>query len=888
MKKRNTIFALLLALLAGCSGGPAYKDAALPTEKRVNDLISRMTLEEKVRQLDLYAGKEVLIDRSTIDTARLAAVMGDLGMGGIHDFYPTDAGVTNQLQRYAVEKTRLGIPVIITAEALHGYLGKGSTSFPVPLALASSWDTTLIRQVGRVIATEMRAHGPNFALNPNLDLAREPRWGRVEETYGEDTYLSSRLGVNMVKGLQGENLSDSNAVVAEPKHFGVHSIPESGSNWAPVSIGEREARSAFLYVFEKAVTEGKARGIMAAYHEMDGVPCSANKWLLTDLLRGEWGFKGMVLSDLGAVRMQHTFHCIAKDVPEAAANAVKAGLDMQFYDFTHEEFQQGLIEAVKRGDLSEKDIDKAVAHVLGVKFDLGLFENPYIDPALAAKVQRCPAHNEISKQASLESIVLLKNENNTLPLPKNIRSIALIGPLANRSALGGYTTFDAKAITVYEGLKAKFGDKVKITLAGEEVKSGLFDIPATSMTPSNGARMNGLYAEYYNNPNWEGEPVYSAVETNLAQYWNNVPPVPEITTDRFSIRWTGTITPQESGLYEFNFVPDDFGSFAIDGEVVMDDLAPELYNHVERTAVKYLKKGVAYPVEMKYAKQSNFSAVKLKWRRIDDEPSQAYYDNITRIAANSDAVVVCVGESPEEVGEHLDRTDLNLSAGHDGLVKAAVKSGKPVTVVLLNGRPLTVNYIAENAPAVVEAWFPGEYGGEAVADVLFGDYNPSGKLTISFPHSVGQLPVYYNKKPSAKRAFVDNSGLALFPFGHGLSYTQFEYDGLKLSQTEIRKDQSVDATVTVTNTGKVDGTEVVQLYVRDKVSSIATPVRTLKGFARVDLKAGESKEVTMTLTPEHLSLVNHDMKRVVEPGEFEIMVGSSSVDIRQEALLTVK
>lgn len=723
-----------------------YQYASLPVEKRVADLVGRMTLEEKIKQLDMFWGKEVtdMHDRHEATEyveERLVSMMGRTGLGSIHDFYPVTSEVANKIQRYAIEKTRLGIPVLFIEEGLHGYEGFGSTSFPVPLQLASAWDTSLVHKIGRVIGTEARAHGIGMILGPVLCMPRDARWGRVEETYGEDSYLCAANGVAIVKGMQGSDLKRADAVVSEPKHFAVHGIPEAGANAAPVNIGEREARSSFLYVFEKAVRDGGALGMMAAYSEIDGVPCVANKWLLTDVLRKEWGFKGFVLSDLGAISMTVNTHGTAANTADALSQSLKAGLNMQFYDFKHDDFLQSMKQAVASKMLPEETLNKAVSDVLRVKFLLGLFDNPYVDPSLKEKVFHTAENQELAMTAAHESICLLKNDNNTLPINKNVRSLAVIGPLATSTYLGGYSNKDGKGISIVDGLKQRAGNSLTI------------------------------------------------------QY----------------------------------------------------------------------EKGLSNEADSSTAQQK---AVEL--------------------AQRSDMVILVLGEDMAIVGEGRDRASLDLDEKQMNMVKAVYATGKPVAAVLFNGRPLSINWVAGNIPAIVETWFSGEKGGLAIADILLGKVNPSGKLPMTFPRSVGQIPIYYNAKPSSTHRYVDEAKTPLFAFGHGLSYTSFEYSNLQLSPASIPVNGKTTVAVTIKNTGHTEGTEVVQLYIHDILSSVTVPVKSLRGFKRITLKPGESGTVRFELGPDHLSLWNKDMKRVVEPGEFSIMLGSSSADIRQTGKLTVK
>ena len=732
--------------------GPAdpYKNPRLPVEQRVTDLLSRMTLEEKIKQLDMYWGKEVADmgghEASAYSAEKIKTSLGVAGVGSVHDFYPIDPRIANQIQQYAIEKTRLGIPVLFIEEGLHGYSGLGSTSFPIPLQLAGAFDTALVYQVGRAIAAETRAHGVDMILGPVLCLPHDPRWGRVEETYGEDPCLSGANGVAMVKGMQGGDVSRPDAVVAEPKHFSVHGIPEAGSNTAPVEIGEREARATFLSVFEKAVKEGGALSIMAAYSEIDGIPCVDNKWLLTDVLRKEWGFKGFVLSDLGAIKMSLENHHVAANIEDALTQTLKAGLNMQFYDFSHPDFMAALKKAIADGSLPMATLNNAVRDVLRVKFLLGLFDHPYTDPAQKEKVFHTAAHQDLSLRAARESICLLKNEGGLLPL-QHLHSLAVIGPLAASTYTGGYSNPDSKAISILDGLRARVGDAVTVR-------------------------------------------------------------------------------------YEQGYIPDPKGA----------DLHREMPTP-DTAAIGLMERAVG-------------------------------------AAKETDATVVVLGEENNIVGEGKDRAGLDLSGQQMLLVKALKNTGKPVIVVLSNGRPITINWVAANMPAILETWFSGEKSGLAIADVLLGNTNPSGKLPMTFPRSVGQIPFYYNHKPTSRHAYVDESNTPLFCFGHGLSYTHFEYSGLQVSPSKIPVNGKAHVSVRIKNTGPVEGTEVVQLYIRDEVSSVTTPERALKGFGRITLKPGEEGKVDFIVGPDELSLWDRTMHRVVEPGMFKVMAGSSSADLR--------
>ncbi|KAA6300576.1 MAG: beta-glucosidase [Candidatus Ordinivivax streblomastigis] len=892
--KHNRISISLLVLACGLTvactpSAPVYKDASAPVEKRIKDLMSRMTLEEKAAQLDMLSANNILENAGTFIEENLVHFFDSVCIGSIHDFYPKTAAISNELQRRAVEKSRLGIPILFIEEGLHGYCGAGSTTFPVPIGNASTWDTTLMYRIGRAIATETRAHGVHFLLAPNLDLGRDPRWGRTEETFGEDVYLNARMAVNLIKGMQGNSLRDDNAVVAEPKHFGVHGIPENGSNTGPVFIGEREARSTHLYVFEKAIKEAKARGIMAAYHDIDGVPCISNHWLLTDLLRKEWGFTGMVVTDLGAIRRLLEPHYTAVTPKDAISQAINAGLDMQFYDFDHEVFQTSVVEAVKDGTISKEKFERAVAAVLRVKFELGLFENPYTDETLIDKVFHNEEHQQLALEAGRKSIILLKNDNQTLPLSRETKKIALIGNLADASAIGDYSPREAKGITLYEALSKRFGKDVQINYIQTGISNMLTTVPTSSLTVPGKSMQIGLSTEYFNSSDLTGKPAYAAVEENLQGYWHNLSPAPGINPDSFSVRYTGLLTIPVDGLYEFNLSSDGNAKFYLNNELFIDKWTDSNENRRSRPKQIILKGGQKIPVRLEYAKKNENASVDVRWRMVELTNNSAFFNKITQAAADADVVILTLGETNQEVGEGKDRQNLNLKQMDIDMLQAAAKAGKPIVSVLLNGRPLVFTPVAENSAAILEAWFPGEKGGDVITDVLFGNYNPSGKLTISIPRQQGPTPIYYAKKPSSLRNYTDGNGEPLYPFGHGLSYSTFEYGNLSITPSEPTVKDVISVSLDITNTSAVNGIETVQLYVRDKLGSVSTPIKALKGFSQVFLKAGETQRVSMTLQPEeHLWLINLDMKRVVEPGEFDIMIGSSSSNIKLTQMFNLK
>lgn len=755
------------------AAGPDYKNPQLPVERRVSDLLSRMTLEEKVAQLTcLWAGRPQEKPQTDFSTSRgefspeKASTVLKNGIGQIarqrERLDPREGAVfANAVQKWLIENTRLGIPAILHDEILHGHMAQGSTSFPQPLALASTWDPEFVTRVFTAGALETRARGSHQVLGPNLDVAREPRWGRTDETYGEDPYLVSRMAVAVVKALQGPGPAiEGDHIIATAKHFAAHGQPEGGTNIAPANYSERVLREVFLPSFQAAVTEGHIMSVMASYNEIDGVPSHANKWLLDKVLRQEWGFQGNVVSDYYAIPQMEELHHVAADKAEAAKLAIEAGVDIELPD---PDCYPILLQLVKDGKVSEAAIDKAVARDLRLKFLLGLFENPYVDPERTVKVTNSLAHRELAAEAARRSITLLKNENKLLPLDRNgLKSIAVIGPNADRAHLGGYSDNPGRGVSVLQGITDKVAGKVKVTYA-----------EGCKITLEGG--------------NW----------------------------------WADT-----------SHLSDPIA----DGKLI------------------------AQAVDV--ARAADVAVLVLGGN--EDTNKEGWADN------------------------HLgDRDSLDLVGRQNDLVKAVLETGKPVIVVLINGGPLSVNYLAEKVPAILEGFYLGQETGVGVADVLFGDYNPAGKLPVSFPRSVGQLPIYYNHKPTAKRGYLFTSKEPLFPFGYGLSYTTFAYSQLQVSPARIGPAGQAKVSVTVTNSGSRAGDEVVQLYIRDLVSSVTRPVMELKDFKRISLAPGESKAVEFVITPAKLSFLDLNMNRVVEPGWFDIMVGTSSAKYQTAKLEVV-
>ena len=760
--------------MGGDERQPQYLDATQSLDERVRDLLSRMTLDEKLAQLG-GVWSTSLIEKGSFSEARaresLAHGTGHMTrIAGATVFTPREsARFTNAIQKFLIEQTRLCIPAIIHEESCAGYLARGATCFPQAIGLASTWEPQLVEAMTAVIRTQMRAVGAHQSLAPVLDVARDPRWGRTEETFGEDPHLISRMGVAYVKGLQGPDLA--RGVVATGKHFVGYGASEGGMNWAPAHIPRRELLEVYVAPFAAAIKEAKLASIMNAYSEIDGIPLGASKELLTDLLRGALGFDGVVVSDYFTVPTLMNYHRIARDEADAARWALEAGIDVELPSLQcyGEPLRQALDE--RRVDMAL--VDAAVARVLRMKFQLGLFEHPYVDADVAGAVFDTAEQRALAHRLAQKSLVLLKNDGGLLPLAKTLSSIAVIGPSADSIRLlqGDYH--------YPSHLEMMFGD----------IKEG--DV---SPRPGGGV--------------------------NLAQHF--VPMVSVLAGIKRKVS-ARTILRHAPGCEVLDTSTDGFA-----------------------TAVA--------------------------------------------AARQSEVAVVVVGDKSGLVdgctsGESIDRADLGLPGVQQALVEAIVATGRPVVVVLINGRPLALPWIAEHVPAALEAWLPGEEGGTAVADVLFGDYNPGGKLPISLPVTVGQVPVYYNHKPSGGRSnwkgdYVGVSSQPLFPFGHGLSFTRFEYANLEISPQQVGASGTVSIQLDVTNAGERRGEEVVQLYVHDVVASVTRPVKELKGFERIELAAGERKRVRFDLAVRQLAFYDRQMRRIVEPGTIEVLVGSSSADIR--------
>lgn len=774
---------LLTAMMTGVSysfaqqlPAVAYKNPTLPVETRVADLLSRMTLEEKVGQLLCPLGWEMyeIKGNDVLPSDKFKQLIKDRNAGMLWATYRADpwtkktlatglnpvlaAKAGNALQKYVMENTRLGIPLFLAEEAPHGHMAIGTTVFPTGIGMAATWSPQLINEVGKAIGKEIRLQGGHISYGPVLDLARDPRWSRVEETFGEDPVLTDEIGKAMVAGLGGGDLSRPYSTLATLKHFLAYGISESGQNGNPSFAGMRELYENFLPPFRQAINAG-ALSVMTSYNSMDGIPCTANHYLLTELLRDEWKFKGFVVSDLYSIEGIHQNHFVASTMKEAAVMALSAGVDIDLGGDAY----MNLMDAVNRKEISKEILDAAVSRVLRLKFEMGLFENPYVDPGKAKKEVRSKEYVTLARQVAQASITLLKNEHSLLPLDRSMK-VALIGPNADNryNMLGDYTApqEEENVKTVLDGIRAKLSSSQVEYVKGCSIR----------------------------------DTVTSDIEQAVAA--------------------------------------------------------------AQRSEVVIAVVGGSSARDFKTSYKETGAAIADK-KTISDM----------------------------ECGEGFDRATLSLLGKQQELLKALKATGKPLIVVYIEGRPLDKNWASENADALLTAYYPGQEGGNAIADVLFGEFNPAGRLPFSVPRSVGQVPVYYNKKAPQSHDYVEMSASPLYSFGYGLSYTTFEYSDLLLSALTPH---SFEVSCKIRNTGKYDGEEVVQLYLRDEYASVVQPLKQLKHFARLFLKCGEEQEVKFVLSEEDFALVDRNLKRVVEPGTFQVMIGAASDDIRLQTKVEIK
>jgi beta-glucosidase len=862
---------------------PPYRDSRLSIDDRVRDLLGRMTLEEKFWQLFMIPGsldqeddysKGIFgLQISTAPTAR----PGSEHAGGA----PTARGHAeriNAIQRYFVEKTRLGIPIIPFEEAVHGLAQEGATMFPQAIALAAAWDPPLMDRVASGIAQETRSRGIRQVLSPVINIADDVRWGRVEETYGEDPYLSAIMGRTFVQAFERAG------IVTTPKHL-VANVGEGGRDSYPIDRSERMLRERYLPPFETAIREAHARSIMTAYNSVDGLPATQNGPLLNGILKHDWGFQGFVISDAAATGGATVLHMTEPNTPVAAQHAWEAGLDVVFQSSYGQ--QRPYLDAVQRGLVAPAVIDAAVARVLRVKFELGLFEHPYVDAEEAARSNGSPEHIALAREAARESVVLLRNERSTLPLSKSMRSVAVIGADATEARLGGYSGPGVHKVSILDGIRAKLGSSARVEYAPGpgRVTRELVTVPSEFLRlPSTLESRSGLNGEYFDNNALAGTPRLTRVDPRIEFRWTLNAPGRGIPFDWYSARWTGSIVAPPEGVRRVGVEGNDGYRLFLDDALVIDDWKKQSFG-TRVTNVSW-EPGSSHTLRLEYFESTGNARLRLIWDGGVIDDSQAEIDKAAALARQSDVAIVAAGV---DEGEFRDRARLSLPGRQEDLIRAVAATGKPTIVVLVGGSAITMSSWLDRVGAVVDAWYPGEQGGAALADVLFGDANPAGRLPVTFPMSEGQLPLYYDHKPTGRGDdYVDLTGMPLFPFGFGLSYTTFEYSNLTIDPSSIDPAGATSVRCTVRNTGTRAGEEVVQLYVRDVLASVARPVMELKGFERVALKPGEAKDVRFTLGPESLRMLDREMHWIVETGAFRLMIGSSSKDIRLRGELVVR
>lgn len=833
-----------------------FLNTELPVEERVADLLGRLTLDEKVLQM---------------------------------------GNSSPEIPRLDIEQYQW------CNECLHGVKGQGSgtmnyfsTVFPQAIGFASTWNPELIFKVATAISDEARAkykwgeNGLTF-WSPMINIARDPRWGRTQEGYGEDPYLVSRIAVSFVKGLQGDHPKYLK-LVSTPKHFALNNT-DWNRHTSYSDIDERMLREYYLPHFKACVIEAKANAVMCAYNILNGVPCCGNKRLLTDILREEWGFDGHVVSDCGAIYDIYHSHKYVSTPEEAVAAAVKAGCDLNC-GHPYIVYHKYLAKAVRDGLLSEETVDRALGRLLTSRFKLGMFDPPELVPfsKISYKVVNCDKHRNLALQTAREAIILLKNDNKILPLDKNIKSIAVIGPNANVCRFGNYSGIPAKSVTPLEGIETQTSKNTKVHyMEGCKLGDRLPAIPGKCFFLSGiDEEKNGLKAEYFSNPTLSGRPALVKTDKKVDFKWKRRSPARSISPEKFSVRWTGKLIPPVSKTFQLSLTTDDRMRLFINDKLIADvqyDEPTQLKDVLNHLVNVELNKGVSYDVRIEYFKKLQGPGIAvLGWNFI----TQGYSDieKARKVAERADAVILFVGTDTSIAEEERDRSIMDLPGIQEDLVKEIYKVNPKTVVVLINGEPLTISWIKDNIPAIVEAWYPGEEGGNAIADVLFGNYNPAGRLPLTFYKSIDQLLPFNDYDILKGRTYMYFEEEVLFPFGHGLSYTEFEYSSLEINHKDRN---NTEISMAVKNTGEISGDEVVQLYVHDVVSSVKRPIKELRRFERISLKPGEKKTIEFTLNERDLSFYDINQKKfVAEPGEFDVMIGSSSEDIRLSGSFSIK
>ncbi|MEI6694446.1 MAG: glycoside hydrolase family 3 C-terminal domain-containing protein [Bacteroidota bacterium] len=885
MKNLNILFILFIMCLP--TKAQLYKDSSVKIEARVNDLISRMTAEEKFWQLfmlpgDLSIGKEKL--KTGIFGFQISTVGQNTNAAQQLMSYAAGASaeetaiMVNEMQHFFIEESRLGIPIIPFDEALHGLVRRGATAFPQSIGLAASWNVELMHQVSQTIAIECKTRGIRQILSPVINIANDVRWGRTEETYGEDPFLVSEMGVAYVSEFE------KMGVITTPKHL-LANVGDGGRDSYPIHWNERLLREIFLPPFEACFKRGGTLSVMTSYNSLDGSPCSSNDWMLNQIVKKEWGFKGFVISDAGATGGANVLHFTAKDYPESTVQALKGGLDVIFQ--TSYEHYKLFSPPFLDGRIQQQVIDKAVARVLRMKFELGLFDHPYIDTKQAVVWNGHVSHRQLAREAARESIVLLKNEKKCLPLSKTIQSIAVIGADAVEARLGGYSGPGISPVSILEGIKNKLGKQQSVQYAKgcnrENIEYSTLASDYLSYT-ADGKTQKGVLGEYFNNVTLAGKPVLTRMDNQIQFQWTLFSPDPEkLNYDFYSVRWTGQLKAPKTGKFKIGIDGNDGYRLYLNNNLVIDNWKKLTKQII--VADYTFEKDKTYDLRIEYYEPAGNAFFRLVWNADVVNKETEEINKAVELAKKSEVAIVVVGI---EEGEFRDRAYLSLPGRQEEMINKIAALGKPMVVILVGGSAVTMNNWIKNVPALLDVWYPGEEGGNAVADVLFGDYNPAGRLPITFPVFEGQLPLVYNHKPTGRGDdYMNLTGQPLFPFGYGMSYTSFEYSELQIGKSKITANDSTVISCKITNNGKLDGDEVVQLYTHDELASVARPITELKGFQRIYLKAGESRTISFAILPEMLSMLDINLKKVVEPGDFRMMIGASSKDIRLRGIIKV-
>ena len=866
---------------------PLYKNSRAPINERVKDLLDRMTPTEKFWQLFMIPGDIKPGDAQKYKDGLFGFQVSAASAGGeeaqqMLQYNATETAVSlakkvNAIQRFFMDSTRLGIPMLPFDEALHGLVRQGSTIFPQSIGLAATFKTSTMEAVAGAIAKESKIRGIRQILSPVINIATDVRWGRTEETYGEDPFLSSKMGVAYMKTLEDEN------IIATPKHF-VANVGDGGRDSYPIDMNERYLSEIHYPPFKDAVQKAGARSIMTSYNSVNGSPATANDYLLNNLLKKRWGFNGFVISDAGAVGGANVLHYTAKDYPDAGKNAVNNGLDVIFQ--TAQEHYKLFIPPFLNGQINQERLDDAVSRVLRAKFELGLFETPYLDIKATESANFEAAHKKIALEAALESVVLLQNKNALLPISTATESIAIIGTDASEARLGGYSGPGTKKVSILDGMLQKYGASKIVTAAGPGRDSKNWNIiPSKYLsTTQDNQTQEGLTAQYFNGIEFGNNPTLQRIDKTINFHWTISTPDQAINPEFFCAKWTGNIRAPKSGTYKIGLSGNDGFKLYINNQLIINNWDKQSFH---TSLVDYnFTAGNNYPIRVEFKEPNGNSTIKLIWNVDVVNTVEEKITEAVAVAQKSKVAVVVVGL---EEGEFRDRASLQLPGEQEQLIQRVAATGTPTVVVIVGGSAVTMGNWMDKVSSIVDVWYPGEEGGHAVAAVLSGAYNPGGKLPITFPVSEAQLPLVYNHKPTGRGDDYENlTGLPLFPFGYGLSYTSFEYSNLIIEKPIAKKGDPINISFVVTNTGKLVGDEVAQLYLRDQIASVARPVQALKGFERIHLAAGASKTIKLTLLPEDFEMLNEKMETVIEPGDFTIMIGSSSRDIRLKKTVTLQ